>query len=96
MRRGIDKAVIQDLVFSKNSQYLGASSNHATVHVWKLPMNKNGIFDQTLVNSSNEGGNSSLMLKIYSKFTKLPLSYARWSIDIGGQKKYLAFSDDEN
>ena len=66
------------------------------MHVWKLPMNENGMFDQTLANGNNESSaNSSLMLKIYSKFSKLPLSYARWSVDNGGLKKYLAFSEDE-
>ena len=46
VRRGLDKAIIRDLVFSRTSQYVGASSDHATVHVWKLPMNENGEFDE--------------------------------------------------
>ena len=35
------------------------------------------------------------MLKIYSKLSKFPVSYARWQIDHGQEKKYLAFSEDE-
>ena len=35
------------------------------------------------------------MLKIYSKLSKFPVSFARWQIDHGEEKKYIAFSEDE-
>ena len=97
VRRGLDRAVIKELVFSKTSKFIGLSSDHAKLHVWKLPMGQDGMFDPNLIDSTNEGSseNSSLMLKIFSKFSKLPLSYARWTIDNEGQKKFLAFSEDE-
>ena len=38
VRRGLDRAVIKELVFSASSQLLAASSDHATIHCWKLPM----------------------------------------------------------
>ena len=36
-----------------------------------------------------------MMLKIFAKFSSLPLSYSRWQIETFGKKKYLAFNDEE-
>ena len=47
VRRGLDKAEIRGLVFSKTNKYLAASSDHATVHVFKLPLDENGKLDTT-------------------------------------------------
>lgn len=95
VRRGLDRAVIKDLVFSASSQLLAASSDHATLHVWKLPM-KDQEYNEALKEQIDcELGNQGFMLKIYSKLSKFPVSYARWQIDHGQEKKYLAFSEDE-
>ena len=36
LRRGTDKAELNDLQFSKNSNYLAAASDHQTIHVFKV------------------------------------------------------------
>lgn len=95
VRRGLDKAEIRALVFSKSNKYLAASSDHATVHVFKLPMDENGQLDATKAEEVKETNNTSMMLKIFAKFSSLPLSYARWQIETQGQKKYLAFNEEE-
>lgn len=36
LRRGADKAEINDLQFSKNSRYIAATSDHNTIHIFSL------------------------------------------------------------
>ena len=58
---------------------------------------KNQEFSETMKDQiENElGSNQGFMVKIYSKLSKLPVSFARWQIELGEEKKYLAFSEDE-
>ena len=37
-RRGADKAEISDLQFSKNNTFMSVSSDHATIHLFKIDL----------------------------------------------------------
>lgn len=37
-RRGADKAEIRDLQFSKNNTFMSVSSDHATIHLFKIDL----------------------------------------------------------
>ena len=51
-RRGADKAEIRDLQFSKNNTFMSVSSDHATIHLFKIDLSN----AEAVGNATDEAG----------------------------------------
>lgn len=80
-RRGADKAEIRDLQFSKNNTFMSVSSDHATIHLFKIDLsNADAVGKATddMPDEEEKEDKGGFFAKLFNKQGMGDRAYAKW------------------